>query len=76
MTTLIDPSTAPASLSARFGYVGPGPGLSMAWALIGLLATLFVAAWAVALWPIRVVLRRWRQKRATHPLANLPNSDQ
>lgn len=76
MMTLFDPSSATASLAALFAYVGPGPGLSMAWALVGLFATLFVAAGAVAFWPIRVLLRRWREKRGAEPMANLSNSEQ
>ena len=41
-------------------YVGPGPGLSMGWALFALLATVFSAIFAVFLWPLRVALRKMR----------------
>ncbi len=41
-------------------YVGPGPGLSMGAALIGLVATVFVAILAVFSWPIRVAIRKMR----------------
>ena len=44
-------------------YVGPGPGLSMLGALIGLIATLGFAVWAFAMWPIRILARKWRQNR-------------
>lgn len=51
-------------------YVGPGPGLTMIGALIGLLATLLVALSAIALWPLRALFRRWRQRRAEGQLVN------
>lgn len=41
-------------------YVGPGPGLSMGWALVALLVTVFGAILAVFLWPLRVMFRRLR----------------
>lgn len=41
-------------------YVGPGPGLSLTWALLGLIATIFTAIFAVLFWPIRVLLRKIR----------------
>ncbi|MCA9265047.1 MAG: hypothetical protein KDA60_14405 [Planctomycetales bacterium] len=46
--------------SLPLAYVGPGPGLSMTWALLGLLATLFTAFAAVLFWPVRVALRKLR----------------
>ena len=49
--------------ASLIGYVGPGPGLSMIGVLIGLLATLLAAFWAVAQWPLRVLLRRMKQNR-------------
>ena len=45
------------------GYVGPGPGLSMLGALLGLVATLAIAFYAVAMYPLRVLKRRWQQRR-------------
>ncbi|WP_425397284.1 hypothetical protein [Aeoliella sp.] len=45
------------------GYVGPGPGLTMLTALIGLLATLAIALGAIAIWPIRMLLRKLRNGR-------------
>lgn len=41
-------------------YVGPGPGLGITWALIGLLVTLFSAVVAVMLWPLRMLMARMR----------------
>jgi hypothetical protein len=55
-----------AIVSSCFAYVGPGPGLSMTWALVGLLATILAAVSAIALWPVRALFRRLRQKPQTH----------
>lgn len=49
--------------SICFGYVGPGPGLTMIGVLIGLIVTLFAAFSAVALWPLRALMRRLRENR-------------
>jgi hypothetical protein len=61
-------------LPAPLAYVGPGPGLSMLGALIGLVATLAIALLAVALWPLRVLMRRLRQRRAAPAAAELGDS--
>ena len=58
-TMIISTLSLPVGMLA---YVGPGPGLSMTWALWGLLATLFTALSANALWPLRVLLRKLREK--------------
>jgi hypothetical protein len=68
--TAISTLAALPDLPPCLAYVGPGPGLTMIWALVGLLATLFVALSAIALWPIRALLRRWRQRRAKTEFAN------
>lgn len=47
--------------AGSLAYVGPGPGLSMLWALIGLLGTVAFAVGAVALWPLRSLWRRLRR---------------
>ncbi len=47
-------------LPMMLAYVGPGPGLSMMWALLGLLVTVLAAFSAIAVWPVRVLMRRWR----------------
>lgn len=46
--------------TALLAYVGPGPGLSMTAALLGLLATVFLALLAFFSWPLRVLLRKIR----------------
>lgn len=48
------------TLHAALAYIGPGPGLSMTWALVALVATVFSALFAVLFWPVRVLLRRMR----------------
>lgn len=48
-----------------FAYVGPGPGLSMMWALLGLLVTILAAFSAIAIWPVRVLMRRWRGRNTS-----------
>ena len=45
------------------GYIGPGPGLSMIGALLGLAVTLGFALWAILLWPYRVLMRKLRERR-------------
>ena len=45
-------------------YIGPGPGLTMIWALIGLLATILTALSAIALWPLRLLFKRLRENRS------------
>lgn len=42
------------------GYIGPGPGLGMVGALIGLIATILAALGAVLFWPVRMMLRKMR----------------
>lgn len=56
-------------IHSLLAYVGPGPGLSMLGALLGLVATLGIALWAIALWPLRAMARKRRERRqaaATH----------
>jgi hypothetical protein len=47
-------------------YIGPGAGLSVGGAIIGVLGTLVLAAAVVLTWPIRLALRKLRGNR---PLA-------
>ena len=44
------------STLAVIGYIGPGPGLSMIGALIGLIVTIVSAIGAVLLWPLRKMM--------------------
>jgi hypothetical protein len=41
-------------------YVGPGPGLTMAWAFIALMGTIALAVLSLLIWPIRLLIRRLR----------------
>lgn len=43
-------------------YIGPGPGLAMLGALLGLVVTILVALGAVLLWPIRKLMNREKEK--------------
>jgi Na+-transporting methylmalonyl-CoA/oxaloacetate decarboxylase gamma subunit len=42
------------------GYVGPGPGLTMVWAFLGLLGTIALAVLSLLIWPIRMMIRKIR----------------
>lgn len=44
-----------------FAYVGPGVGLSLIGALIGLLGSFGISLMLVVLHPLRRLLRRWRR---------------
>ncbi len=48
------------TFSLAFAYIGPGPGLSMTWALLALVGTVLSALVAVLFWPVKVMLRRLR----------------
>ncbi len=52
------------TLSATLAYIGPGPGLSMTWALIGLVGTVLSAVVALLFWPVKIMLRRLRGAEA------------
>jgi hypothetical protein len=41
-------------------YVGPGPGLTMFWAFVGLLSTIVLAVFSVVYYPIRNLIRSIR----------------
>ncbi len=45
---------------STLAYVGPGPGLTMFWAFLGLLGTICLAFFSLLLWPIRLVMRKFR----------------
>lgn len=50
------------ALSISLAYIGPGPGLTMLWALIALVGTVLSAVVALLFFPIRVLLRRRRNE--------------
>ncbi len=45
---------------AAMAYVGPGAGISLIGALVGLVAAVFAALGLVLSWPIRKMLKRFR----------------
>jgi hypothetical protein len=46
-------------------YIGPGSGISVIGSLLGLLATLLIAVGAIALFPIRKMMKR--RSEESHP---------
>jgi len=50
--------------SNLLAYIGPGAGLGMLSALIGLVSAVGVALFTIALWPIRKMLKRKRNAAA------------
>lgn len=44
-------------------YIGPGSGISIVGSLFGLLATIFLAAGAIIIWPYRRMLKKRKQKK-------------
>jgi hypothetical protein len=45
-------------------YVGPGPGLTAAWAFFALLGTIALAVLSLLIWPIRIMIRKMRANSA------------
>lgn len=62
-----------AAPQAAEAYIGPGAGLSVGGAIIGVLATLVLAAAMVVLWPLRVALRKLRGGRPADPSGKVPD---
>ncbi|QDG50490.1 hypothetical protein FIV42_07015 [Persicimonas caeni] len=52
--------TGAALLTSVVAYIGPGPGLSMLTALLGLLGTVLLAIVAVFFQPLRILWRKMR----------------
>jgi hypothetical protein len=50
-------------------YVGPGAGLVLLGALLGVLAAIVLAIIGVLMWPIRAMLAWWRQAKKETPRA-------
>jgi hypothetical protein len=51
------------SLSNAYAYAGPGAGVSLVGAIIGLIGTVFVILGAVLAWPIRKFLKARKARR-------------
>ena len=61
-----------ASLSSAAAYVGPGAGLSLIGAAVGLVLAILTALGFVLLWPFRRALKRRRSQPATSPADSKP----
>ncbi len=48
------------TFGAELSYVGPGPGLTMVWAFLGLLGTIALAVLSILIWPIRMLIHKIR----------------
>lgn len=48
--------------SAAFGYVGPGTGITLVGSLVGLVTAVAVSLWALLSWPVRQLIRRFRNR--------------
>jgi hypothetical protein len=48
-----------------FAYIGPGSGISVIGSLLGLLSTILITVAAIALFPIRKLLKKRAQKQLT-----------
>ena len=46
------------------GYIGPGAGLGLLGALVGLGLAVMSALGFVLLWPLRALLRKWKRNHA------------
>ena len=57
-----------APLAAQ-AYVGPGAGITLIGALIGLVSAVFLALWAVLRWPFRKFMARRKAARAASDAA-------
>jgi hypothetical protein len=54
---------------AAQAYVGPGAGITLIGALIGLVSAIFLALWAVLRWPFRKFMARRKAERAASDAA-------
>ena len=50
--------------STCLAYVGPGSGVTMLWALLAILGGILFMVFGLLFWPVRVLLRSIRKKRA------------
>lgn len=60
-------------LSGALGYIGPGAGLGLLGALIGVLLAVAGAMFFVVFWPVRMLLRR---ARGTAGGEHVPSQDE
>ena len=50
-----------------FAYIGPGAGISAVGSLLGLIAGVLLALFAILFWPVRFMWRKMRGKKAAAP---------
>lgn len=48
-------------------YIGPGAGISAVGSLLGLIAGVLLALFAILFWPVRFMWRKMRGKKAAAP---------
>ena len=67
-------STEFAQLSSTcLAYVGPGSGVTLLWSLLAVLAGIFFMFFGLFFWPLRVLLRKRRNKKANSEGGTPPN---
>lgn len=62
---------APAS-----AYIGPGAGISVLGSLVGIVAAVFIALFAIVAWPVRRMLKKRKQRNevtAENPQQDVPS---
>ncbi len=54
-------------------YVGPGSGITMLWALLAVLGGILFMVFGLLLWPVRLLLRAIKRKKAKNETESTPN---
>ncbi len=54
-------------------YVGPGSGITMLWALLAILGGILFMVFGLLFWPVRVLLRSIKKKKANGRSGSSPN---
>ena len=72
---LITSITLSALSPFTMAYVGPGAGLSLIGSLIGVVVAVFMALTVIISWPLRLLIRRIRGKRAKNSTIINQNTD-
>jgi mannose/fructose/N-acetylgalactosamine-specific phosphotransferase system component IIC len=52
------------SVGSANAYIGPGAGAGFVTSLLTTLSVIALAILAILVWPIRLLLKRWRKRRA------------